>query len=68
MASQYIKDAFRLEGQRKLTPIEHTRIENIKQQAAVLATLFHPTDEPEKKLAMQKLEECVMWATKGISK
>lgn len=65
--TQAITKAFRLEGYRELKDLEKLRIERIKQKAAELATEFSPTDSREKKLAMTKLEECVMWAVKGIS-
>jgi hypothetical protein len=65
--TQAITKAFRLDGQRELKDLEKMRIERIKLKAAELATEFSPTDSREKQLAMTKLEECVMWATKGIT-
>jgi hypothetical protein len=67
MPVQAIEEAFRLNGPRQLTPIENQRLEQIRFKAAELATLFYPTDNREKELAMMKLEEAVMWGTKGIT-
>lgn len=52
---------------RELKPTEQQRIDRIKAKAVELATEFNPTDNREKALALTKLEECVMWAVKGIT-
>lgn len=67
MAAQVIEEAFRLEN-RELTAQEQQRIKRIKQKAKELATEFYPTDGREKATALTRLEECVMWAVKGITK
>ncbi len=66
MAVQAVEKAFRPEH-RELNQIEKDRVKRIKDKAADLAGEFHPTDSREKQLAMTKLEECVMWAEKGIT-
>lgn len=60
-------DRFRKEY-RRLTPDEQTAIENIKTQAVGLdALLSEVKDARCRALAITKLEECVMWATKGLT-
>lgn len=67
-------DPFR-KAYRVLTPEEQARIELIKSKAAELHGLLEPmptTTTPggggrEFALARTKLEECVMWATKGLT-
>ena len=66
MAVQAVEKAFRPEY-RELNQIEKDRVKRIKNKAADLANEFHPTDSREKSLAMQRLEEAVMWAVKGIT-
>lgn len=66
MASQQIEQAFRPQY-RELKDGEKARVQRIKALAAELAEQFSPFDNREKSLAMTKLEECVMWAVKGIT-
>jgi hypothetical protein len=51
---------------RQLTDAEKARVEALKTQAEQLLALI---DKPSREgaLARTKLEECVMWAVKGIT-
>ncbi len=50
----------------ELTQHEKEAIGRIKTQAVEMARTFHPADNREKAIAMTKLEECAMWAVKGV--
>lgn len=55
---------------RELNDVELKHIKAIKNCASSLAELLNeyvPYDRPQM-LALTKLDECVMWATKGITK
>lgn len=52
---------------RKLSQVEDDQIFRIKEKALSLAIEFNPTDTREKSIALTKLEECVMWAVKGVT-
>ena len=64
-------DIFRTQY-RELKPNEKLRIQNIKEKAAALheelKTIEKSEQERELAIARTKLEECVMWATKAVSK
>ena len=66
MSSQKLDALFRPKY-RELTRNEKDQIDRIKDKAAALAVEFNPTDSREKALALTKLEECVMWAVKGVT-
>jgi hypothetical protein len=55
---------------RVLSEFEKDALRQIKAKAAELEALFAPlgVHGREGALALTKLEECVMWATKGITK
>jgi hypothetical protein len=50
-----------------LKPAQIQQMENVRAKAKDLATTLHPTDSPEKTLALRKLQECVFWANYAIS-
>ena len=51
---------------RTLTPAEEQRVRDIKDLAEQLHALILTTNR-ESALARTKLEECVMWAVKGVT-
>jgi hypothetical protein len=60
-------DPFRL-AFRQLSEDEQLRVEQIKRKAGELLHILAATTEGrEAALAVTKLEECVMWAVKGIT-
>lgn len=66
MTISKLEEAFRLKH-RELKREEQARIDRIKQKAVELAQEFYPHDSRAKSIAQTKLEECVMWAVKGIT-
>lgn len=64
--SKKLEEIFR-KNYRELSPTEKQTIDRIKDKAYQLAIEFNPTDTREKSIALTKLEECVMWAVKGVS-
>jgi hypothetical protein len=53
---------------RILTDSEKASISDIKDEAQLLYRLLEDVSDPRAKaLALTKLEECVMWAVKGIT-
>ena len=53
---------------RKLTDLETMQVEEIKAKAeALLQAIDAPRPGREMSLAKTRLEECVMWAIKGIT-
>ena len=64
--SKKLEEIFR-KNYRELSPTEQQTIDRIKDKAYALAVEFNPTDTREKSIALTKLEECVMWAVKGVS-
>ena len=60
----------KLDGMFKSHKLDHkqlAQVERIKTAARTLAVEFLPTDTREKQIALQKLEEVVMWANRGVS-
>lgn len=55
---------------RPLTDMEKADIADIKHEAAMLSATISAAlpDGRERALALTKLEECVMWAVKGVTK
>lgn len=66
MSNQKLDAIFRPEY-RELSINEKAQMARIKQSAIALAIEFNPADTREKQIAMTKLEECVMWAVKGVT-
>ena len=64
--SKKLQEIFRPEY-KELTPTQQQTIARIKDKAFQLAVEFNPTDTREKSIALTKLEECVMWAVKGVT-
>lgn len=62
-----ISDTYRTH---ELDAYQSTHIDAVKEYASLLETciLVRMNTSREKALALTKLEECVMWATKGIAK
>ena len=52
---------------RELNRGQLAQCDRIRAAARELAIEFLPTDTREKQIALQKLEEVVMWAEKGVS-
>jgi len=52
---------------KELSQTEKDTCDRIKSKAADLAVELFPNDGREKAIAMTKLEECVMWAIKGVT-
>lgn len=52
---------------KELTPQQKEQMENIKARADDLLDLLYPPTGRENALAITKLEECVFWATKGVT-
>ena len=48
------------------TPVMEGRRQRLLGKAYELAIELNPSDTREKSVALTKLEECVMWAIKGI--
>jgi hypothetical protein len=59
-------DRFRI-NHRPLTTEEEELIKAIKLAAMALEDLIDRINEPYRTIAMEKLEEVVMWAVKGIT-
>ena len=54
---------------RELTEAEKAQVAAVKHAASdFFAVLSTAIDSREKSLSITKLEECVMWAVKGITK
>lgn len=66
MAVAKLEEVFRPKY-RELNREEQARCDRIKQKAVELAQEFYPLDTREKSLALTRLEECVMWAIKGVT-
>jgi hypothetical protein len=62
-------DVFRI-AQRELSVLERENVSRIKHKAKQLMTVldYCVHESREQSLAITKLEECVMWAVKGIKK
>jgi len=60
-----MKNLFR-EEYKALTPEEIDRVDGLKKTAYELLCCIGDTNR-EQAIARTKLEECVMWATKGIT-
>jgi hypothetical protein len=50
-----------------LTQFQKDSVVRVREKALELAKELYPSDSREKSLAMTKLEECVMWAVKGLT-
>lgn len=69
-----MSDTFR-RVQRPLSTLEQTCIHNIKDEATAMLHLMDTTVPPNERsersrcmqIARTKLEECVMWAVKGVT-
>lgn len=59
-------DVFR-QAHRELTPDEQQLLYRIKHQAGQLHELLERVEAREGAIARTKLEESVMWATKGVT-
>jgi hypothetical protein len=63
------EDMFRKEY-RPLSDIEKASLDDLKEAAEYFAktVAYNVPEGRERALAITKLEECVMWATKGVTK
>ena len=52
----------------KLDEKQLAQVKRIRAAATALAIELLPADSHEKQVALQKLEEAVMWANKGVSR